>query len=98
MFYIVSSNGDLLTKTIAKADAIDELDRILRVDPDATSELAVLEIDARGRRVGDPIRRASPIETVFNLQANGVTVADLGSLRRPASGVFPDVLVGAGRD
>ena len=55
MFYIVDEHGETLGKFKSRDEAIAALDALIAEDPLATVECAIIEIDARGNRVGEPI-------------------------------------------
>jgi hypothetical protein len=55
MFYIVDEHGQSLGKYENRAEAIAALEALVDDDPLAVDECAIIEIDGRGKRVGQPI-------------------------------------------
>ncbi len=53
------SGADLIGEFDSRAQAEQALDDALVADPSATAELAILEFDENGERVGEPIKRAA---------------------------------------
>jgi hypothetical protein len=53
------SGADLLGEFDTRAEAERALDEAVAADPSATEELAVVEFDDNGERVGEPITRAA---------------------------------------
>lgn len=59
MFYIVDDHGQFLGKFEERDAALAALEALVSEDPLAGDECAVIEMDARGHRVGDPISAIS---------------------------------------
>ena len=55
MFYLVDMHGQSIGRYEAREAAVAAMDALL--DADADSQVAVIEIDAAGNRVGSPITR-----------------------------------------
>ncbi len=55
MFYIVTENGDFVGKYKDRDEAIAAYDALLHEDPLSHEECALIELDERGKRVGQPI-------------------------------------------
>jgi len=53
------SGADLVGEFDAREEAERALDEAVAADPSAADELAVIEFDENGERVGDPITRAA---------------------------------------
>ena len=53
------SGADLVGEFNALAEAERALDEAIAADPSAADELAVIEFDEKGERVGEPITRAA---------------------------------------
>jgi hypothetical protein len=53
------SGADLVGEFETLAEAERALDEAIAADPSATGELAVIEFDENGERVGEPITRAA---------------------------------------
>jgi len=58
MFFLVDDHGERLGKFRTRDEAVEALDRLVEEDALASDECAVIELDARGKRVGDPITYA----------------------------------------
>ncbi len=53
------SGADLVGEFDSRAEAERALDKAVAADPPAADELAVIEFDENGERVGEPITRAA---------------------------------------
>jgi hypothetical protein len=53
------SGADLVGEFDSRAEAERALDEAVAADPSAVDELAVIEFDENGERVGEPITRAA---------------------------------------
>jgi hypothetical protein len=53
------SGADLIGEFETRAEAERALDEAVAADPSAADELAVIEFDENGERVGEPITRAA---------------------------------------
>jgi hypothetical protein len=53
------SGADLLGEFDTREEAEPALDEAVAADPSAADELAVIEFDENGERVGEPITRAA---------------------------------------
>jgi hypothetical protein len=55
MFFLVDDHGSPLGEFKTREAAADALERLIADDPLAAQECAIIELDARGRRVGEPV-------------------------------------------
>jgi hypothetical protein len=61
MFFLVDDHGSPLGEFKTREEATHALEQLIAEDPAAAEECAVIELDARGRRVGEPVTHATPV-------------------------------------
>jgi hypothetical protein len=61
MFFLVDDHGSPLGEFKTREEATAALEELIVADPQAAEDCAIIELDARGRRVGEPITRTTPV-------------------------------------
>lgn len=59
MFVLVDHHGSPLGEFDSREDAVSALEELVKADPSAADECGIVELDAQGRRVGEPITLAA---------------------------------------
>ena len=61
VFFLIDESGEYLGKYPSIEEAQEALDRLVSGEIAAQDEVAIVELDKKGRRVGEPIRHGQAV-------------------------------------